>query len=100
MVEIGLEEAIRAVRAELTQAMQAGSGEEIRFRVNRVSLQFQVVATKSAEASGKVRFWVVDVGAGGKLESASTHTVQVDLEPITDAGGVVEVRDREPEMPD
>ncbi len=100
MDEIGLEDAIRAVRAELTRAMQAGTGEKIRFRVNAVSLDFQVVVTKSAEANGKIRFWVVDLGAGGKLESAQTHTVHVDLEPVTDAGEAVEVRDSEPEMPD
>jgi hypothetical protein len=100
MDEIGLEEAIRAVRAELTQAMRAGSGEEIRFRVNAVSLEFQVVVTKSAEANGKVRFWVVDLGGGGTRGSGQTHTVHMDLEPITDAGETVEVGDREPEMPE
>ncbi len=96
---IGLEEAIRAVREELTAAMVAGAGEEIRFRVNAVHLDFNVVVSKEVEASGKVRFWVVDAGGGGKLGSASTHTIHVELDPATATGGPVEVRDRESNKP-
>jgi hypothetical protein len=92
---IGLQEAIQAVRAELTSAMAAGTGEQIRFRVRSVELEFQVAVERSTEGSGKVRFWVVDLTAGGKLGSVSTHTVRVGLDPVDAAGGDVEVADEE-----
>lgn len=100
MDEIGLEEAIRAVREELTGAMAAGATEQIRFRVSAVHLDFQVLVSREAEASGKVRFWVVDVGGGAKAGSASTHTVHVELDPLTPAGGAVEVGDAETSKPE
>jgi hypothetical protein len=97
--EIGLANAIQAVRQELATAMAAGAKEEIRFQVSSVELQFQVVVSKSADASGKVRFWVVDVGAGGTVERAATHTIQVQLDPITSQGEEVEVRSKESQEP-
>lgn len=100
MESIGLEEAIRAVRQDLTSAMAAGADEAIRFKVTSVQLEFQAVVTREAEAAGKVRFYVVDLGGGGKLSSASTHTIHVELDPVTAEGGEVEVRGGEREKPD
>jgi hypothetical protein len=99
MENIGLQEAIQAVRHELTAAMTAGADEDIRFRVKSVEMDFQVAVERAAEATGKVRFWVVDLGAGGNVSSASTHTVRVSLDPVTATGGDVEVSDREPAKP-
>jgi Trypsin-co-occurring domain 2 len=96
---IGLEEAIRAVRQELTSAMAAAADEAIRFKVKSVQLEFQAVVTREAEAAGKVRFYVVDLGGGGKVGSASTHTIHVELDPVTADDGEVEVRGGEREKP-
>jgi hypothetical protein len=96
---IGLEEAIRAVRRELTGAMAAAKDETIRFRVKSVQLDFQTVVTREADASARVRFYVVDVGGGGKIGSAATHTVHVELDPVTAAGEEVEVVGGEAEKP-
>lgn len=100
MDEIGLEEAIRAVRRELTAAMGAGVDEPIRFRVNTVRLDFQVLVSREAEGSAKVKFWVIEAGASGKLASSATHTVHVELDPVTALGESVEVGGREESKPE
>lgn len=96
---IGLQEAIEAVRAELTNAMAQRTDDEIRFRVRSVDLEFRVTAERSAEAGGKVRFWVVDANAGGSMRSATEHTLRVALDPTGAGGGDVEVRGDEAAKP-
>jgi Trypsin-co-occurring domain 2 len=97
--QIGLQEAIEAVRTELIGAMHSGEKQEIQFRVGSVQLEFEVVVTKEAEGKAGVRFWVVEAGAGGKLSSAATHTVRVALEPVTRDGKQVAVGSTESGKP-
>ena len=52
---VGLAEAIRSLRAELSLAMQHGTGEDIRFRVGPVELEFLLEVTQEAGAEGGVR---------------------------------------------
>lgn len=97
--QIGLKEAIEAVRAELIGAMHSGAQEEIQFRVGSVQLEFQVAVTKEADGKAGVRFWVVEAGASGKLSSAATHTVRVALDPVTRDGRQVAVGSAESGKP-
>ena len=74
--------AIRSLRAELLQAMQDARGEELRFAIGPVELEFQLTATTEASAGGAVRFWVIDADAKGSRASATTHTLRVTLTPV------------------
>ena len=64
MPELGLSEVVRALRAELDAAMTAGEGERVQFKTDAVELEFQVGVTKTAEARGGIRFWVLELGGG------------------------------------
>jgi Trypsin-co-occurring domain 2 len=70
-------EAVAALRAELTEAILAGEGEEIRFEVGEIELAFEVAVERSAK--GGINFWVVEVGGSGS--STETHTVRIPLKP-------------------
>ena len=100
MDKIGLDDAISAVRHELMRAMEAGTGEGLRFRVDAVEMEFQAVVTTQADASAKVRFWVVEAGAGGTVGSESTHTIRVKLGPVTETGEEALFADQESGKPD
>ena len=67
MAEIGLSEAIGAVRAELAVAVEQGVDTEFQFPVNGVQLEFHVAVTKSAEGRAGVRFYVVGLGRVSKV---------------------------------
>ena len=85
MADVGLVplgEAIRSLRVELLQAMQDARGEELRFAIGPVELEFQLTATTEASAGGAVRFWVIDADAKGSRASGSTHTLRVTLTPV------------------
>ncbi|MFI2205544.1 trypco2 family protein [Streptomyces sp. NPDC020192] len=78
---IELSEMIAQLRAELATAMAAGEGEDLRFALGPVQLELTVSVQRDAAASGKVKFWVVELGADGKLGRQDTQTVRLTLEP-------------------
>ncbi len=86
MERIGLADAIRALRSELSESVLAGAEEDLRFQVGEVELQFQVEVERSAVAKGGIRFWVVEAGGEGKHASTSTHLVKIPLTPMTSRG--------------
>jgi hypothetical protein len=90
-IRIPLSEAIQALRSELLTAMQVGSLEELKFGVGPVEMEFQLEATKGAEANAGVQFWLFSVGGKGSVSSASTHRVKLTLTPVTVSGDEVKV---------
>lgn len=78
---IELAELIGQLRAELSAAMAAGEGEELRFELGPVELELSVKVDREAAAGGKVRFWVVDASTDGKLVSGTTQTIKLTLDP-------------------
>ena len=79
---VGLADAIAQLRAELCEAVEEGRQKQIRFGVGPVELEFHVELGREGGGSGKVRFWVVEAGAEGKLSSKSTQVLKIRLEPM------------------
>lgn len=99
-MELGLVEAIAAVRAELAAAATAGAGAAVQFPVNGVQLQFHVAVRKEGKAEAKVKVWVVEAGGSGSLSREEIHTVTVDLgAPVDSAGQPVKVAQGYDEKP-
>jgi Trypsin-co-occurring domain 2 len=82
----GLADAVRALRAELNEAMAAGKDEPLQFEVGTVTMEFAVEITADAEAKGGVRFWVVELGATGSVGRTASHTVTLELTPRSASG--------------
>lgn len=89
LTRIQLTEAISELRRQITAAMAEAEGQDLRFRLGGVELEFQVELNRSADAKAGIEVWVVSAGAGGKLSSAETHRVKLSLQPLTDEGGDV-----------
>lgn len=79
--EIGLAEAIQAVRAELRKAASCAADDDLKFRVGNVEVQFGVQIVREGNAQAGVKLWVLDAGMNGRLESSRTHSVTVTLTP-------------------
>jgi hypothetical protein len=79
---VGLADAIRDLRAELSKAMQEGEGEGLRFRVEPVELEFELAVTSTKGGGGGIKFWVIT--AEGKLDrsTAATHRIKLSLAPL------------------
>lgn len=87
MSEIGLVEAIASLRAELAEAAERGEAEDIRFPVAQVNLEFQIGVTRDVHGDGRLRFWVLELGAGGGYEAQTIQKVTISLGPPVDADG-------------
>ncbi len=89
MERIGLKDAIVALRKELSDSIQASFGEDLRFKVGEITLEFQVEVERGAEANAGIKFWVVDLGGKGSVSSTVTHKVTVPLSPVYKNGQAV-----------
>lgn len=90
--ELGLAEAIDAVRSQLRRAQDLGHGSDVRFSVGSVDVELAVEVAKTAggEVSVKV-LGLLSLGGGGELSTAQTHRVKVSLSPVGVSGQPFEV---------
>ncbi len=78
---IAVADAIELLRDELEAALKKGAGREVQFGVSDVTLTVSVVAGKSGEAGGKIRWWVVEAGGSGNWSREVTQTLVLTLHP-------------------
>jgi hypothetical protein len=91
---IGLDTAIEALRADLIAAMERGAGKPIQFPVNKMTVELNVVATKSIDgkAGFKVPLVEVELGGGGGWKRENTQKVTVEFgSPVDRDGNPVKV---------
>jgi hypothetical protein len=78
---VELAELIGQLRMELATAMHAGEEAELRFEIGPVELELTVQVTKEASPTAKVKFWVIEAGADGKVASSVSQRVKLTLDP-------------------
>lgn len=74
---LGLADAVRALRSELTTVMREGRDEALRFELGPVEMEFLLEVQREAGAEAGVKFWVVNVGGRGSVTRGSTHRVML-----------------------
>jgi hypothetical protein len=100
MGEIGLVEAIASLRAELADAVEEAGNEDIKFPVAQIDLEFQVGVTRDVHGSGKLKFWVLELGASGGYEAETIQKITIGLGAPVDAGGEpIKIRRSMPDKP-
>jgi hypothetical protein len=82
-----LADVIAAVRRELSEAQQQGTGSDIRFRVGPVELEFETTLTYSGGGEAGVRLYVLTLGAKGGASAATSNRVKVVLQPVDPVTG-------------
>jgi hypothetical protein len=91
---VGLADAVRALRAELTTAMTEGRDGTLRFELGPVEMEFLLEVRREGGGEAGVKFWVVSLGGKGSASRGSTHRVTLSLTPRVD-GRPPEIRDVE-----
>ena len=74
-------DAIELLRDELEAALEKGAGRPVQFRIPDVTLTVSVVAGKSKDAVGKIRWWVIEAGGSGSWSHEVTQTLVLTLHP-------------------
>ena len=97
---VELSSALEGLRSELEQAWAESRERRVRFRVSDVTLTVEAVARKEKEVGGKLRWWLIEAGAGGKAAAETTQTLVLTLTPslYDDAGeaGPLDVHGQQP----
>ena len=78
---IELAQVISQLREELDTARRAGQGEDLRFELGPVELELMVAVDRQGGPDAKVRFWVIELGASGKVASQATQRIKLILDP-------------------
>ncbi|UXY31139.1 trypco2 family protein [Streptomyces sp. HUAS TT20] len=78
---IELSDMIVQLRQELYAAMTNGPAGPVRFELGPVEIEASVTVGREAGVGGKVRFWVVEANADGKVATSQTHRINVTLQP-------------------
>jgi NTP-dependent ternary system trypsin peptidase co-occuring protein len=85
---LGLSAALEALREELEAAWTSSQGSVVRFRVSEITLTLEAMASRSKELGGKIRWWIIEAGGGGKAGTQATQTLVLTLTPgLYDAQG-------------
>jgi hypothetical protein len=91
---VPLAKAIEDLRAELLDALTAGQGKDLRFKLKPIDLELNVAMTWRGDANVGVKFWVLELGAKGGAERAASHKLKPTLEPVDKNGNEFFVSDR------
>jgi hypothetical protein len=103
MRTIPLRDALRALRAEVVEAANEASNENVRFDLESIELEFQVVATTEigadAKVGAKIDFHIFSadatLGTGGKGVDERMQNVKIVLTPaLVTPGGTTKVQVR------
>lgn len=85
---VGLADAIRSPRAELSQAMQEGEGQGLRFRGGPGGAGVQAGRDVDQGWPRGIKFWVVTAQEKLDRSTATTHRIKLSLAPLaTTAAG-------------
>ena len=78
---VELAQVISQLRQELSTTMREGEGEDLWFELGPVELELTVAVSKEAGPNAKMRFWVIELGAEGKVSSQATQRITLTLDP-------------------
>ncbi|TDD43785.1 trypco2 family protein [Saccharopolyspora elongata] len=95
-MDVELAEAIRALRAQLTQSLEEGDGEKIRFSVDKVELDLELTVSKESQGGLSWKLFTVGASAKGELSKASVQRLHLELSARTDEDEPVRLSPRRP----
>lgn len=82
---VGLADFLQGLRTELkTSMVRAKDDPSLTFQLSKLDVELQVTAEISGKGEGKVKFWVVEVGAGVEGGRKTVQTVKLSLQPMVD----------------
>jgi hypothetical protein len=85
MDRLELSSVLNRLREEIAEASKASIKSDLRFEIQDVELEIQIVVTKEQNAGGKTSFWVLEANAGSKYANAVTQKVKLKLKASNDS---------------
>ena len=89
---------IQQLRAELQLAEDAATKEGLKFGVDGIELELKVSLKETDDSNMGLKFYVFNLGKGGKSESEQALTLKLKLKPEGEHGAL-KVAKQTPERP-
>ena len=84
--------AIQDLRDQLIKARDTGANSELKFELDDIELELQLVASKSGQAGAKLGWGILSAEAGAHISSERTHRLTLKLKlPPNAAGGKFQI---------
>jgi Trypsin-co-occurring domain 2 len=78
---LALSAVLEGLRSELEDAWRTSEGRPVRFRASDVTLTVETVFSKDKDASGRIRWWIVEAGGGARSGKQRSQTLVLKLTP-------------------
>lgn len=95
MDKIPLSETLAELRKELLEAQWEGQGSDLKFLIEDIEIELQVVTTKGGKGGGGVKFWVYNAEAEVNTSHAKTQKLKLKLKPKKPTGEDFDVGDQD-----
>ncbi|MFI1741499.1 trypco2 family protein [Streptomyces sioyaensis] len=79
--KIELAEAVQGIRDQLLNSANSANGQQIKFEVGEIDLDFTVELRRDASTKAGFKAWVVTGEAQGSSTRTATHRVSIKLHP-------------------
>lgn len=80
MGKIRLSDAIENLREELKRSKNNGQNQDLKFNVNSVEIELEVVAEEEAGSSAKVNWYIFGGSTSSKDKEVSKHKLKINLQ--------------------
>lgn len=91
MHELALSDVLIKLREDLATVQREGEGKDVRFVVDDVEIQLQVVVTRQGEGKAGIKFWVINAEAGVHAAASTTQNLRLKLKAVGENGEPLEI---------
>ncbi|HEX3019619.1 MAG TPA: trypco2 family protein [Chitinispirillaceae bacterium] len=91
--KIPLSDAIANLREQLQTAMEDGENEKLRFEIQELELELTCGVSRGAKGDAKIKFWLIEAGAEGKMSNEVKQKVKLKLKPKAKDGKEILLND-------
>lgn len=95
MENIPLSEMLGQLREELLTARAKSEGSDLKFQIEDIEIELQIVTTKGGKGGGGVKFWVYNAEAEVNVSQAKTQKLKLKLKPKKPTGEDFDVGDQD-----